>query len=106
MVPHVEVSGGDEIVYGSQLYLNGKPYDEPYATSVIPSSMPPVRIPQDAYFVLGDNRDASIDSRRYGPVQWGAIRGVGVAVVYPPSRMRIIERASETAASKAPGDLF
>jgi signal peptidase I len=94
MVPHTEVSGGREFIYGSQVYVNGEPADEPYATSLTPGSMPPVRIPENAYFVLGDNRDASIDSRRYGPVDEDAIRGVGVAVVYPPSRMGIIDRVA------------
>jgi signal peptidase I len=97
MVPRVDSSGGREFVYGSQIYVDGKPYEESYATSLIPSSMPPIRMAEDAYFVLGDNRDASIDSRRYGPVKRGAIRGVALAVVYPPGRMGIIERPAEPA---------
>jgi signal peptidase I len=84
MVPHVVDTGGDQQgVYGSQLYVNSQPYDEPYATSVLPKTLAPTKVPPDSYFVLGDNRDDSIDSRRYGPIEGKNVRGVAVAVVYP-----------------------
>ena len=93
MVPHVAGVGQNRVVYGSQLYLNAQPYDEPYATAAIPSSLPPMRVPEERYFVAGDNRDDSIDSRRYGPVKKEHVRGVAVAVVFPIGRIQILTDA-------------
>jgi len=98
MVPYVVDRGRSEIMVGAQLYINGQPYDEPYATSVLPTSMAPTKVPEGSYFVMGDERDGSTDSRRYGPVERSRIHGVAVAVVYPFSQMRAIERGSEAAA--------
>ena len=92
MVPYTVQTGGGTAVYGSQLYLNSIPYTEPYATSVIPRSLPPAKIAKDAYFVLGDNRDDSTDSRRYGALNAKRVRGVALAVVYPLNRFRILDR--------------
>ena len=101
MVPRVVGGGGPRMVYGSQLYLNSQPYDEPYATSVIPSSLPPMKVPKESYFVMGDNRDDSTDSRRYGPVKKEHVRGVAVAVVFPINRIQILTDAEASAAEMA-----
>jgi signal peptidase I len=60
-----------------EVFVSGKKIDEPYVQSLRPSkdgtfngdSMAPTVIPADAYFLLGDNRDNSLDSRFMGPVQ-------------------------------------
>jgi signal peptidase I len=101
MVPFPVNSGDRQVFVGSQLYVNRVPYEEPYASSLIPASLPPIGIPDNSYFVLGDNRDASVDSRHYGPVERSYIQGVAVAVVYPFARMGIIRRAAEPAAPVA-----
>ena len=101
MVPHTASSRGSRVIYGSQLYLNSQPYEEPYATSVIPSSLPPMRVPKESYFVMGDNRDDSTDSRRYGPVKKEHVRGVAVAVVFPINRIQILTNVEASAANVA-----
>jgi len=101
MVPHVADVGRSTVMYGSQLYLNSQPYEEPYATSVIPSSLPPIRVPKESYFVTGDNRDDSIDSRRYGPVKKEHVRGVAVAVVFPINRIQILTDVEASVANVA-----
>jgi signal peptidase I len=93
MVPYVIDAGeGKTQVHGSQLYIDAIPYKEPYATSVIPKIMTPGRMKPDSYWVLGDNRDDSIDGRKYGQIKGKSIRGVALAVVYPPSRIRLLDR--------------
>ncbi len=73
----------------SWLQVNGTVYDEPYARST-GGSIRDTKVPPDSYYLLGDNRDDSTDSRRYGPVKRDAVTGVAVAVIYPFSRMRLI----------------
>ncbi len=80
---------------GSRVYINGVPQYEPYATSSLPVELPPTRVPEGSYYVLGDNRDISEDSRSYGPVKAEALQGNGLMVVYPLSHMRIIPDAAE-----------
>ena len=61
-------------------YVNGHRLFEPYASALkSPSAVPlgkPTVIARDHYFVLGDNRTRSVDSRAFGPVSREAILGV------------------------------
>jgi len=95
MVPRLIPVRGGHLPVGSQLYINGIPYDEPYAASSLPTVLPPTTLPKGSYFVLGDNRDDSIDSRVYGPVEERLIHGVATLIVYPFPRIRVIEHGAE-----------
>ena len=72
-LPHevIEIDEGKTLV-------NGKPLDEPYVDprlNLSRRSAPPLRLPADNYYVLGDNRDNSSDSRLWGPVKKELIYG-------------------------------
>lgn len=74
-----------------ELLLNGTPLAEPYldpARCRFPRTRPPVTLGPDEYFVLGDNRDSSNDSRRVGPLSRRAIRGRVVCILFPLKRIR------------------
>ena len=67
------------------VYLNGKLLPEPY---VPPESedfggLSPEKIPKDEYFVMGDHRISSNDSRIFGPVPRKFIYGKAVFAYWP-----------------------
>lgn len=73
---------GDTIeIRNKQLFRNGRLVKEPYVRHSSPWSrdaeagMAPITVPEDKYFVLGDNRDDSADSRVWGFVPRDNIHG-------------------------------
>lgn len=68
---------GDTIkIINNNVFLNGKLLEESYA-KVLQGSIfnIEITIPQDKYFVLGDNRDISYDSRYFGLIDKSSIQG-------------------------------
>jgi signal peptidase I len=61
---------GDQIsAADGKLLINGQPADEPYLTNrVITADVAPVTVPTDSFYVLGDAREDSLDSRMWGPI--------------------------------------
>lgn len=57
------------------LVLNGKPVEEPYVTvGVRTEDFGPITVPDGAVFVMGDNRNGTVDSRNFGVVRLDALR--------------------------------
>ncbi len=83
------VPGDDiEIRYGS-VYVNGQKVDEPYLKPEYRDheSYPKVIVRPDQYFVLGDHRNSSNDSRNWGFVPRELIYGKAVFSYWPMSRV-------------------
>jgi signal peptidase I len=77
---------GDTIdIRAGELYVNGKHVPEPYVPPQYfdDSSYGPITIPPDDYFVMGDHRDSSNDSRIFGPVSRKYIYGKAVFAYWP-----------------------
>ncbi len=68
-----------------QVYVNGARLNEPYvpARYTDERSQPEMTIPPDEYFVMGDHRSISSDSRDFGPVERNLIYGKASFVYWP-----------------------
>jgi signal peptidase I len=68
-----------------QVWLNGKPLREDYVPLRYRDtrSMQEMTIPPDSYFMMGDHRSISSDSREFGPVSRDLIYGKAVFVYWP-----------------------
>ena len=78
-----------------KVYINGQPLDEPFVHFLEPASSSgeitsfdvrerygPVRVPDDQYFVMGDNRDNSQDSRYWGFLPRSYIKGRALMIYW------------------------
>jgi signal peptidase I len=77
---------GDRIsIVRGQVWLNGKRLREPYVPAMYEDtrSMAEMVVPDDAYFVMGDHRSISSDSREFGPVDRSLVYGKAVFVYWP-----------------------
>lgn len=79
---------GETLKYeNNTLYINGKETEEPYLTEETEdfniTELGCDKIPQDCYFVMGDNRNNSSDSRIIGCVKKENIEGSASLVIYP-----------------------
>lgn len=72
-----------DIVMGrsGSVYVNGEPLTDEYGGGEV-SEFGPYKVPDDSYFVLGDNRDASRDSRDWGYVPRRLIKGKALIVYW------------------------
>ena len=69
------------------VYINGRKLDERYLPAgVLTLNLPPQRIPIDSFWVMGDNRTNSSDSRVFGPIDRKLIVGRAFLRVYPLRR--------------------
>jgi signal peptidase I len=72
------------------IYIDGKKLIEPYVKDArrdTGTSYPARKIPQGMYFMMGDNRAQSCDSREWGPVPRKNLIGEVFAVYWPPNRI-------------------
>ena len=80
----IGVPGDTVEINEGTVYLNGQAVDEPYIALSGRGTMDPFKVPPDSYFVLGDNRGASDDSRSWGVVPAENIIGRAWLTYWPP----------------------
>ena len=74
-------------------YVNGEMADEPFVEHLARTDYGPVTLAEDEYFLMGDNRAVSKDSRHsdVGPIDKDEIVGVVRAVVFPFNAIRTVK---------------
>ncbi len=87
---------GDTIREDAQgfLWIDGKRLSEPYISAAARLADTQFRsdawhVPAGSYFMMGDNRGSSCDSRVWGPVARSRLIGPVVATYWPPSRLSL-----------------
>jgi len=84
------------------VYVNGKSMSEPYVPPQYEdlSDFGPVRVPRDSYFVMGDHRISSNDSRVFWPVPSRYIYGRAVFAYWPVDHFGSLSTATTEAKTK------
>ncbi len=86
IVKRVVAVGGDSVgIEDGRLVRNGAPVPDPHADSSMMDGYfhGPVVVPEGEVFLLGDNRDTSIDSRAFGTVDVDEVQGRVIGHVWP-----------------------
>ena len=86
---------GEEVeVRNGMVYINGVLLEEPYLTEHDHSNDGPTLLKEREYYVIGDNRRNSRDSRTWGPVPEENVRGKVWLVYWPFSQVQLLHPTS------------
>jgi signal peptidase I len=99
-IKRVVAGPGDEVsIKESKVFVNGQPLREPYILAPPGDTLGPFNLGPDEYFVLGDNRPNSSDSRVYGPLNRDRIIGKAWLTYWPPEQIGLIPDSTTSFAS-------
>ena len=67
------------------VYIDGEPLTERYIKAPVSRDFAKTRVAPGEYFMMGDNRNNSIDSRAWGTVKYDQLEGRALFVFWPPA---------------------
>ncbi|NLG88039.1 MAG: signal peptidase I [Clostridiaceae bacterium] len=81
----IAVPGDTVDICDGKVYINGEIIEEPYVKGITPpmGSNYPITLKDGEFFVMGDNRENSSDSRSFGPIKRENIEGRAMFRIYP-----------------------
>jgi signal peptidase I len=91
-IKRIVAVGGDKLaVKSGRVYINGRlqkePFIRPSADCGICRLEHPIKIPKGYFFMMGDNRGESADSREWGPIPEKWMIGKAFVTYWPPGRV-------------------
>ncbi|MGD8456182.1 MAG: signal peptidase I [Anaerolineales bacterium] len=86
----IALSGETVEIANGVVYIDGQPLAEPYIQAPMLQDYPPVTVPQGMVYVMGDNRNDSSDSRRWGALAVDEIIGKAIFVYWPFSDFGVV----------------
>ena len=92
-IKRVIAGPGDDLkIDHGQVYVNGAPVKESYVPKRFADdrSQPEMTVPAHEYFVMGDHRSISSDSRDFGPVDRALIYGKAAFVYWPMDQAGVV----------------
>lgn len=94
----IGIPGDTILIQNTTVNVNGTPINEPYisaATELMYGGFVqegvPITVPENHYFVMGDNRPRSSDSREFGPVPYESIIGQVIYRYFPFNEAGVID---------------
>jgi signal peptidase I len=82
---------GDGVeIHGGHVYINGTEDREPYGHESPQYDLAPFTVPDGKLFVMGDNRNHSNDSHRWGALDKERLIGRAMVIFWPPDRAGVI----------------
>jgi signal peptidase I len=91
----IEIRDGHVLVNGAQI-------DEPYLSQPTDGAVGPITLGPDEYYVLGDNRGNSSDSRVYGPLPGTDIVGRAWLRYWPPNQVGLLNEGAGPSFASGP----
>ena len=88
----IALPGDDIRITHGRVYVNGAQLKEPYVPSRYTDdrSQPEIVLPPNRYWVMGDHRSISSDSRDFGPVERDLIYGKAAFVYWPMEQVGVV----------------
>lgn len=88
LIKRVVAEAGDQVeVREGVLWRNGAPAPMDWSAEPMHYKLPPLTVPADHLLVLGDNRNASLDSHLWGPLPQETVIGTAVLRYWPLNRI-------------------
>ena len=102
LIKRVVGRSGDVVeVKGGQLYRNGEAMVEPWLAEPMLYRFGPVTVPTGNLLVLGDNRNASLDSHLWGPLPSREVIGTALVRYWPWNRIGLLRFSAKAPPAQA-----
>ena len=102
LIKRVVAQAGDVVeVKDGQLYRNGEAALEPWLAEPMDYRFGPVTVPAGNLLVLGDNRNASLDSHLWGPLPSQEVIGTALVRYWPLNRLSLLRFSTKDSVAQA-----